>query len=118
MFEIISNEATGIDVDKFDYIKRDCHHIGITCGFDSQRLMEFAYFKLDDKTGEVHLDYHSNGKEMICEMWRSRTDLHRRAYRHRVVQVFDEMVSEVFKLVSSETSYDKSCYYTNLSVQY
>ena len=109
MFEIISNEATGIDVDKFDYIKRDCYHIGITCGFDSQRLMEFAYLKRNNDTGDIHLEYHLKGKEIIGEMWRSRTDLHRRAYRHRVVQVFDEMISEVFKLVA----YDYIVYLPN-----
>ncbi len=101
LFEIISNESTGIDIDKFDYIKRDCHHIGITCGFDSQRLMEFAYLKKDEK-GDILLEYHRKGKEIIAEMWRARTDLHRRAYRHRVVQIIDEMVAKVFLLISND----------------
>jgi deoxynucleoside triphosphate triphosphohydrolase SAMHD1 len=98
LFEIISNESNGIDVDKFDYIKRDCYHIGITCGFDSQRLMEFAYLKTYPN-GNIHIEYYMKAKEIIKEMWRARTDLHSRAYRHRVVQILDEMIATIFYLV-------------------
>ena len=29
-------------MDKWDYFKRDCHHLGIPCSFDIDRAMEFA----------------------------------------------------------------------------
>ena len=29
-------------MDKWDYFKRDCHHLGITCIFDIDRAMKFV----------------------------------------------------------------------------
>jgi len=46
LYEIVSNSRTGIDVDKFDYLKRDCHHTGVPCTFDPQRLMMFFSWRL------------------------------------------------------------------------
>lgn len=99
MFEILANESdllNGIDVDKFDYLKRDCHAMGINTGFDPQRLMEFAYIDLDEKN--YPLKYSTKGSELIKEMWDARSALHSRAYQHRVVKCFDSMILEVFKL--------------------
>ena len=100
MFQILANESddkfiNGVDVDKFDYLKRDCHNIGITTGFDPQRLMQFAYIDTNDH--RLPLKYSVKGHEMIQEMWDARTALHRRAYQHRVVKCYDAMVLEVFK---------------------
>ena len=39
LFEIISNEKSGVDVDKWDYFARDCHHLGIANGFDHNRFI-------------------------------------------------------------------------------
>ena len=40
--QIVANKRNGIDVDKLDYLARDCHHLGITHSFDSKRYMKFA----------------------------------------------------------------------------
>ena len=32
--QIVANKKNGIDVDKWDYLARDCHHLGITSNFD------------------------------------------------------------------------------------
>ena len=42
MIQIVANERTKIDVDKWDYFARDCHHLGLHNGFDHQRLIESA----------------------------------------------------------------------------
>lgn len=100
LYQIISDDFAGIDVDKFDYIKRDCHNTGITTGFDPQRLMEFAYIDIDEED-RYPLKYLPKAEELIREMWESRANLHRRVYQHRVVKCFDEMTLEIFKLVGS-----------------
>ncbi len=38
----MANKRNGVDVDKWDYFKRDCHHLGIACSFDIDRAMEFV----------------------------------------------------------------------------
>ena len=38
----MSNKASGIDVDKWDYFARDCHMLGIKNNFDHNRLIRCA----------------------------------------------------------------------------
>lgn len=42
LFDIVSNSRNGIDVDKFDYLNRDCHNIGIQSSYDASRLMKYS----------------------------------------------------------------------------
>ena len=32
--QIVANKKNGIDVDKWDYFARDCHHLGVFINFD------------------------------------------------------------------------------------
>ena len=38
----MANKKNGMDVDKWDYFARDCHHLGMGCTFDHRRYMAFA----------------------------------------------------------------------------
>ena len=38
----MSNKRNGVDVDKWDYFARDCHHLGLGKSFDWQRHIKFA----------------------------------------------------------------------------
>lgn len=96
LYEVVSNDRTGIDVDKFDYLKRDSHYTGIPCTFDPQRLMNFLSLK-QTKEGQYVVDYRRKSDELINSMWISRDDLHRRAYQHRVVKCIDMMTVEMIK---------------------
>ncbi|POI33118.1 hypothetical protein CIB84_003131, partial [Bambusicola thoracicus] len=42
LYEIVANKKNGIDVDKWDYFARDCHHLGIQNNFDYRRLIKFT----------------------------------------------------------------------------
>lgn len=42
MFDVIANQRNSIDVDKFDYILRDCHNVGMKTPLDPTRLMTFS----------------------------------------------------------------------------
>ncbi|XP_078026533.1 deoxynucleoside triphosphate triphosphohydrolase SAMHD1-like [Epinephelus lanceolatus] len=50
LYEIVANKRNGIDVDKFDYLSRDCHHLGIQNNFDHLRFLKFAMVCEVDKT--------------------------------------------------------------------
>ncbi|XP_023242556.1 deoxynucleoside triphosphate triphosphohydrolase SAMHD1-like [Centruroides sculpturatus] len=54
LFQIVNNEESGLDVDKWDYYFRDCLYLGIKCGFEYKRLMQFA------RVNDV------DGKKVIC----------------------------------------------------
>lgn len=98
LYEVVSNDRTGIDVDKFDYLKRDSHYTGIPCTFDPQRLMTFLSLK--HTKDQIVVDYRRKSDELINSMWLSRDDLHRRAYQHRVVKCIDMMTLEMIKRCS------------------
>ena len=95
LFEVVSNDRTGIDVDKFDYLKRDCHYCGIPCTFDPQRLMTFL--SIDKKDGQRIINYNDRAGEIVKSMWHARDDLHRRVYQHRVVKCIDLMLVDIIK---------------------
>lgn len=42
LFEIISNNRNGIDVDKFDYFDRDCAQLGFKNTFDYKRYILYT----------------------------------------------------------------------------
>ena len=39
LFEIVANATTGIDTDKFDYLARDSHNLGLSSSFDHRRVL-------------------------------------------------------------------------------
>lgn len=100
LFEVVSNDKTGIDVDKFDYLKRDSHYTGIPCTFDPCRLM--AFLNIEYKDGKYVIEYLRKSDELIYSMWLSRDDLHRRAYQHRVVKCIDLMTIEMIQYCADD----------------
>lgn len=47
--QIVANKRNGVDVDKWDYLARDCHMLGIKSNFDHTRCMEYAKVLSKDK---------------------------------------------------------------------
>ena len=37
LFEIVANKKNSVDVDKFDYIARDCYNVGLKTSYDFDR---------------------------------------------------------------------------------
>ncbi|XP_062897157.1 deoxynucleoside triphosphate triphosphohydrolase SAMHD1-like [Mobula hypostoma] len=96
LYEIVANKKTGIDVDKWDYFARDCHHLGIRNNFDFQRFLKFARV-YDVKKKKVIC---TRDKEVadLYNMFHTRNTLHRRAYQHRVVNIIESMITEAMVL--------------------
>ncbi|XP_028266488.1 deoxynucleoside triphosphate triphosphohydrolase SAMHD1-like [Parambassis ranga] len=90
LYEIVSNQINGIDVDKFDYFARDCHHLGIKNNFDHMRFIKFA------RVCENHIC--SRDKEVVnlYDMFATRHALHRRAYQHKVNKNIELMITDAF----------------------
>ena len=102
LFEIVSNKRNGIDVDKFDYFARDCHHLGIPVSFDSSRLMRFARVMTAADApvspAPLQICFHEKEAWNIYELFHTRYTLHKRAYQHRVSRVYEAMLTEVLVL--------------------
>ena len=111
LYEIVANHRNEIDVDKFDYFKRDCYHLGIPVSFDCDRLMRFARIITDseDTHGRTQIAYHEKESWNIYELFHTRFNLHKRAYQHRVVHAVEKMLCDAllaaephFRLVGKE----------------
>ena len=41
--QIVANKRTGVDVDKWDYFARDCHHLGVPNSFDLRHVQLYYH---------------------------------------------------------------------------
>ncbi|CAI8021437.1 Deoxynucleoside triphosphate triphosphohydrolase SAMHD1, partial [Geodia barretti] len=101
LYEIVANKGTGVDVDKWDYFARDCHHLGIPNSFDLWRYMTFVRVIEVDMTYEDQVVHRrrqicTRNKEVnnIYEMFHTRSMLHRKAYQHKTINIIEEMITE------------------------
>ncbi|XP_057751083.1 uncharacterized protein LOC130969403 isoform X2 [Arachis stenosperma] len=86
LYDIVANGRNGIDVDKFDYIVRDCRACGLGCNFQPERLMETMQV-IDDE-----ICYRAKDYLTIHKLFATRADLHRTVYTHAKVQAIELMV--------------------------
>ncbi|XP_030953981.1 deoxynucleoside triphosphate triphosphohydrolase SAMHD1 homolog isoform X2 [Quercus lobata] len=86
LYDIVANGRNGIDVDKFDYIARDCRACGLGCNFQFQRLME-SMRVLGDEICYPAKDYLT-----IHKLFATRADLYRTVYTHPKVKAIELMV--------------------------
>lgn len=92
MAEIISNSKTGLDVDKLDYLVRDCYFTGVKCIINVDRIIDGMSLKNNS------IVYNKKIIEDITDVFRTRYTLHQRVYQHRVVRTISLMICEIFKL--------------------
>ncbi|KAM9350987.1 deoxynucleoside triphosphate triphosphohydrolase SAMHD1-like [Symphorus nematophorus] len=94
LYEIVANKRTGIDVDKFDYFARDCHHLGIQNNFDHCRFLKFA--RVCEVDGLKHICVRDKEEDNMTEMFHTRYCLHKRAYQHKVSKIIETMIKDAF----------------------
>ncbi|KAK7266124.1 hypothetical protein RIF29_18764 [Crotalaria pallida] len=86
LYDVVANGRNGIDVDKFDYILRDCRACGLGCNFEFQRLLETMRV-LDDE-----ICYRAKDYLTIHKLFATRADLYRTVYTHPKVKAIELMV--------------------------
>lgn len=94
LYEIVSNKRNGIDVDKWDYFARDCHHLGIPNNFDYNRFILFA--RVCEVDNEKRICTRDKEAGNLYDMFHTRNWLHRKAYQHKVSNIIDTMITDAF----------------------
>ncbi|NXW84498.1 SAMH1 triphosphohydrolase, partial [Alopecoenas beccarii] len=89
LYEIVANKKNGIDVDKWDYFARDCHHLGIQNNFDYKRLLKLI--RVCEVENQKFICTRDKEAENLYDMFNTRHLLHRRAYQHKVGNVIEIM---------------------------
>lgn len=95
MFQIVSNDENGIDVDKWDYLARDAFYLGQNSNFDYMRL--FAHAKALKVDGKMHICYPLKLKENIHGIYHLKRWNFKHAYQHRVVLCIGLMFADAVK---------------------
>ena len=105
IYQIVSNNLNGLDVDKFDYLNRDAHMMNIKeHSADSTRLIEDVYV-IDNK-----ICYSKNSYMDVINLFYSRYNLHKDIYQHKVVISIQFMISEIMKLLNPYLEIDKAIF--------
>uniref|UniRef100_A0A670JSF9 Deoxynucleoside triphosphate triphosphohydrolase SAMHD1 n=1 Tax=Podarcis muralis TaxID=64176 RepID=A0A670JSF9_PODMU len=92
LYEIVANKTSGIDVDKWDYFARDCHHLGIQNNFDHVRYITFA--RVCDIEGKRHICTRKKEAGNLYDMFHTRNCLHRQAYQHKISNIIEIMITD------------------------
>ena len=90
LYKIVNNKKNGIDVDKFDYIKRDSFFLGMSFGFDCSRIIKQSRV-INDEICFLDKTFYD-----IQELFEVRDKLHRRVYQHHTNTCLDYMMYDVF----------------------
>eukprot|EP00931_Biecheleriopsis_adriatica_P121391 TRINITY_DN96473_c0_g1_i1.p1 TRINITY_DN96473_c0_g1~~TRINITY_DN96473_c0_g1_i1.p1 ORF type:complete len:639 (-),score=167.86 TRINITY_DN96473_c0_g1_i1:66-1982(-) len=99
LYEIVSNWRSGIDVDKFDYFRRDAQMLGIHREFDHDRYMKGVKV-VPDEGGVLTISPPEKDKDTLREnMMELRKMLHRAAYQHKTVKKLELHMVDVLKMM-------------------
>eukprot|EP01135_Chromosphaera_perkinsii_P002769 Nk52_evm137s226 gene=Nk52_evmTU137s226 len=86
LYDIVANYRNGIDVDKFDYLKRDCYNVGYPSSYDSSRLFDFSRVIGDE------ICFQDKEVLNIYKLFNTRYDLHKIVYSHKTSCAIENMV--------------------------
>ncbi|KAJ1953954.1 hypothetical protein EC988_002701 [Linderina pennispora] len=86
LFDIVANKRNGVDVDKFDYIQRDCYNVGVKSSYDFSRLM------LNSRVIDNEICYSRKEAYNLTEMFHTRYSLHKRVYAHPAAKAIEFML--------------------------
>lgn len=92
LYDIVANARNSIDVDKFDYLARDCANIGMKTSYDFARLMKNC------KVINNEICYHAKEVYNVYEMFHTRYSLFKQVYSHRVSKAIEYMITDVLLL--------------------
>ncbi|KAJ1503048.1 SAM domain and HD, partial [Coelomomyces lativittatus] len=109
LYQIVANKVNGMDVDKFDYLARDCINVGQLPTSDTSRLMKSS------RVIDQDLCYQVKEKFNVYELFHTRYSLFKRVYSHKTCTALNLMLTDAFMLANpyfkfSEAISDPSLY--------
>jgi len=100
-FQIVSN-SNGIDVDRFDYILRDCKMTGLSYGIEYERIMDNTYIK------DLELIYDRKCQVAIDSFFHTRYILYKEICNHHTVVSIEHHIKEILSEIDDVFEITKS----------
>lgn len=99
LFEIVANDVNGIDVDKFDYIARDCHAVGEKRNIAMTRLIHSA------RVIDGQICYDIKDANTVYELFHTRFSLHKNIYNHKTTRAIEYMLMDVLLIAQKHMKF-------------
>ena len=93
LYQIVANKQCSIDVDKIDYIQRDCYHVGIGFSVKYDRLLTMC--RVVEFNGNQVLAWPDKLQGEIVLLFETRYRLHRQVYNHRTIKACEYLIIEL-----------------------
>jgi HD superfamily phosphohydrolase len=89
IFQIVSNNTNGLDVDKLDYICRDSFYLGLNTSFQFTRIITNV------KVINDNICFPEKNSYDVFKVFRKRYDLHKQFYNHKTVICIELLIKQI-----------------------
>jgi HD superfamily phosphohydrolase len=96
--QIVANKICQIDVDKIDYIRRDCYHLGLTYVNPkefSRLVTDMRVCIVDSRPRKLMISWPKKLQYEIFTLFSTRYRLHREVYTHHTVRAYEMIIKEM-----------------------
>jgi len=97
-YQIIANKMCQIDVDKLDYIQRDCYHLGLNTCETFSRIIQSVRV-ISTPSGCRVLGWPKKVEFNIFNLFSTRYRLHKQVYNHHAIKAHEFIVVEILKQI-------------------
>lgn len=97
-FQIVANKVCQIDVDKLDYIRRDCYHLGIKITDTFTRLITKVRV-VNTVSGHQVLAWPKKLEYDIFSLFATRYRLHKQIYNHHAINAHEFIIVDILKKI-------------------
>jgi deoxynucleoside triphosphate triphosphohydrolase SAMHD1 len=95
-YQIVANKMCQVDVDKLDYIRRDCYHLGIKISDTFSRLVSKVRV-VTNASGHHILAWPKKLQFNIFNLFATRYRLHKQVYNHHAVKAHEFIIVDILK---------------------
>lgn len=93
IYQIVSNDLNGLDIDKYDYINRDAYHTGCGSIIDFTRLLDNVLVINNN------IVYPAQADQDILKLFTTRHSMHRRVYCHKGVVSAQYIIIDIMTIL-------------------
>jgi len=97
IYQVVANKVNQIDVDKIDYIQRDCFHIGLKFGGEWSRLLTMCEVTQINNDGVKQITWPKKLEYEILQLFSTRYRLHKQVYNHHTVKAYEYCIVKILK---------------------
>ena len=116
LYQIVSNNFNGLDIDKIDYLTRDTKCLGMETGFDYRRIINYAL-----ESNDIII-YPEQCAFDIYNVFCTRHKMHNQVYTHKGVisshYMIIELLLELDKIIDIKKSLDDLDFFCKLTDNY